>query len=127
MPGVLGLNGSRFVGVPGATGVAGGFVLTVVRVRASEERAALNLLADASGFSGVEVREDSDELEIEVRRLEANNEVGFKRRLGACVSVEAMVETVSVVPDEPERCSVALAIFNRVNILHRDLARDRIE
>lgn len=90
VPGVLGLNGSRFVGVPGAGGAAGagGFIFTVVRVRASEERAALNLLADASGLSGVEEREVSDEPEIE-RRLE-NIEVGFKRRFGACVSLEAM-------------------------------------
>ena len=90
VPGVLGLNGSRFVGVPGAGGAAGagGFIFTVVRVRASEERAALNLLADASGLSGVEERGVSDELEIE-RRLE-NIEVGFKRRFGACVSAEAM-------------------------------------
>lgn len=88
VPGVLGLNGSRFVGVPGAVGAAGGFIFTVVRTRASEERAALNLLAEASGLSGVEEREASDVLEIE-RRLE-NIEVGLRRRFGACVSVEAM-------------------------------------
>ncbi len=101
-------------------------------MRASEERAALNFLADANGFSGVEEREDSDALEIEMR-LEENNEVGFKRRFGACVSVEAMVseeeelsEWLSVVPSESgshsgwHPRSGALAIFNRENILHRD-------
>ena len=46
---------------------------------ACEERAALNILADVNGLNGVEVQEDSDELDIE-RHLE-NIEVGFKRRL----------------------------------------------
>lgn len=65
----------------------------VVRTRASEERAALNFLADASGLSDVEEREEFDVLENE-RRLLANNEVGFKRRFGGCVSVE--VEAIVV-------------------------------
>ena len=81
MPGVLGREGSRFVGVPGAGGIAGGFVFTVVRVRASEERAALNLLAEASGFNepGTEGVEERFELE-ERERLGVNNEVGRRRR-----------------------------------------------
>ncbi len=84
VPGVLGLDGSRFVGVPGAGGKAGGLIFTVVRVRASEERAALNLLAEAIGFNGpgVEERVDSVELEIERERLGLNIEVGRKRRFG---------------------------------------------
>jgi hypothetical protein len=85
VPGVLGLGGSRFVGVPGAGGIAGGFVLTVVRVRASEVMAALNFRAEDSALNGPDVEEcvDSDELEMEGRRLGVNNEVGRKRRLGA--------------------------------------------
>jgi hypothetical protein len=45
--------------------------------------AALNFLAEASGFNGpgVEEREDCDEMERE--RLGVNKEVGRKRRLGA--------------------------------------------
>ena len=115
MPGVLGLNGSRFVGVPGAVGVAGGFIFTVVRTRASEERAALNLLADVSGLSGVEEREVSDVLEIE-RRLE-NIEVGFRRRFGACVSVEAMAgcqlspPSRSAIPTQSRDPSSTVRIF----------------
>jgi len=86
VPGVLGRGGSRFVGVPGAawTGwTAGGLVFTVVLVRASNVMAALNLLAEASGFNGpdVEEREDPDEMERE--RLGVNKDVGRKRRLGA--------------------------------------------
>jgi hypothetical protein len=82
VPGVLGLGASRFVGVPGAGGTAGGFVFTVVRVRASEVIAALNFLADDSADNGpgVEEREDSDELEVESVRFGVNNEVGRKRR-----------------------------------------------
>lgn len=85
MPGVLGREGSRFVGVPGAGGKAGGLVFTVVRVRASEERAALNFLAEASGFNcpGVEDRGGPVELEVERERLGVKNEVGRKRRFGA--------------------------------------------
>ena len=81
MPGVLGRAGSRFVGVPGAGETAGGFVFTVVRVRASEERAALNFLAEASGFNvpGVDEREDPV-VEMESERLGVNNEVGRRRR-----------------------------------------------
>jgi hypothetical protein len=115
------------VGVPGAEGAAGagGFVFTVVRMWASEEMAALNLLADASGLSGVKEREVSDlvsdDLEIE-RRLEENIEVGFKRRFGACVSVEVMAACQLSLPS-PTRLhwrSVALPIFNRGNVLYRD-------
>ena len=69
MPGVLGLGGSRFVGVPEAGGIAGGFVLTVVRVRASKVIAALSFLAEDSALNGPgvasEERVDSDELEME--------------------------------------------------------------
>lgn len=85
MPGVLDLGGSRFVGVPGAGIAAGGFVFTVVRVRASEEMAAFNFLAEDSALNGpgVEEREGSDELEVECVRLGVNNEVGRKRRFGA--------------------------------------------
>lgn len=81
MPGVLGRAASRFVGVPGAGGIAGGLVLTVVRVRASEDRAALNFLAEASGFNGpgVEERVDPVELEAERERLGVNKEVGRRR------------------------------------------------
>jgi hypothetical protein len=52
-------------------------------MRASPERAALNFLAEASGFNGpgVEEREDSVELEVgRVRRL--NIDVGRRRRFG---------------------------------------------
>jgi hypothetical protein len=56
----------------------------VVRERASKVIAALNFLAEDSGFSpGVEEREDSDE--VESVRLGLNNEVGRKRRFGAWV------------------------------------------
>ena len=83
MPGVLGLDGSLFVGVPGADVGAGGLVFTVVRVRASDEMAALSFLAVASGFNGpgVEERVEPDELEMERVRLGVNNEVGRRRRL----------------------------------------------
>ena len=126
VPGVLGLCASRFVGVPGAEGAAGagGFVFTVVRMRASEEMAALNLLADASGLSGVKERDDSDELEIE-RRLEENIEVGFKRRFEACVSVEVMAACQLSRPSPSRtgsgiRAQSRFLIFNRGNDLYRD-------
>jgi hypothetical protein len=83
VPGVLGREGSLFVGVPGAGGKAGGLIFTVVRERASAERAALNFLAEANGFNGpgVEEREDSVELEVERVRL-LNIDVGRRRRFG---------------------------------------------
>jgi hypothetical protein len=57
----------------------------VVRVRASEERAALNFLAEASGFKGPGVEEWGGpvELAVERERLGVKNEVGRKRRFGA--------------------------------------------
>jgi hypothetical protein len=60
-------------------------VFTVVRVRASEVRAALNFLAEANGFNGpeaegVEERVDAVELEVERERLGVNKEVGRRRR-----------------------------------------------
>lgn len=57
--------------------------MTVVRVRASEERAALNFLAEASGFNdpGVDEREDPV-VEVESERLGVNSEVGRRRRFG---------------------------------------------
>ena len=72
------------MGIPGAGGKAGGLVFTVVRVRASAVRAALNFLADANGFNGpgVEEREDSVELEVERARLGLNIDVGRRRRFG---------------------------------------------
>ena len=84
MPGVLGREGSLFVGVPGAGGKAGGLVFTVVRVRASAERAALNFLAEPSALNGpgVEEREDSVEVEMERARLGLNIDVGRRRRFG---------------------------------------------
>jgi len=66
----------------------------VVRVRASEERAALNLLAEASGFNpGVEEREDS---------------------VDDVVAMLACGETVSLSWE-------SVAILNRENFRGRDL------
>ena len=80
MPGVLGRDGSRFVGVPGAGWTAGGLVFTVVLLRASNVMAALIFLAEASGFNGVKVEEREDAEEMERERLGVNKEVGRKRR-----------------------------------------------
>jgi hypothetical protein len=84
VPGVLGRDGSRLVGVPGVGWTAGGLVLTVVLVRASDVIAALSFLAEENGFKGpgVEERMDPDELEAERERLGVNKEVGRRRRLG---------------------------------------------
>ena len=71
------------MGVPGAGGKAGGLVFTVVLVRASTERAALNFLAEEASGPGVEEREDSVELEVERVRL-LNIDVGRRRRFEPC-------------------------------------------
>src|SRR6267142_3387342 len=81
VPGVLGRDGSRLVGVPGAGWTAGGLVFTVVLVRVSDEMAAVSFLAEANGFIGVEERIDP-EVEVERERLGVNKEVGRRRRLG---------------------------------------------
>jgi hypothetical protein len=60
-------------------------VFTVVLMRASVVRTALNFLAEASAFRGPEVKErvDPDEVEVERERLGVNKEVGRRRRFGA--------------------------------------------